>query len=150
MRLGILLTFGMGWLAPANADTATPAIRDARWASCADALEAARKTLSTEYSLFADVEVVMRADGVGLEFEDGWCMHHTSGRVAIEPARGRAHGWRHRAMEFGYTVERRARRLRASITYFDHNESESSGGVEGLGAALLDAFKPALDRCLGP
>jgi hypothetical protein len=98
--------------------------------------------------VIADAEVIARADGVSLAFETGWCMHHTSGEVTVEATRAAARTWRRRPSEHGYTVERRAHGLRATITYFDHNESESSGGVDGLDEALFDAFSRAVDRCL--
>jgi hypothetical protein len=97
--------------------------------------------------LLADAEVVAASDGVSLEFQDGWCMHHTSASVSVTPVHG-TRAWRRRPSEHGYTAERRAHGLRATIAWFDHNESESWGGVDGLDEALLAAFQPALDHCL--
>jgi hypothetical protein len=133
--------------ATAAADTTPPKRWVGRWARCAAALEAARDRLGERYSIVRDAEVVSREGGLALSFEDGWCMHHTSGEISILPQPRHRAFRRRRNQPYGYTVTRGAPGLLATITYYDKNESES-GNVDGLDVALLEELEPAIDRCL--
>jgi len=133
--------------ASAAADTTPPTPPASRWTKCAAALAAARDRLGERYAIVRDAEVVSRDGGLALAFQDGWCMHHTSGEISIVPQPRHGRFRRRRNQPYGYTVERGAPGLLATITYYDKNESES-GGVDGLDAALLEEFGPAVDRCL--
>jgi hypothetical protein len=146
----------------ARADTTTPPAADAgataaahrervvpaRWAACVAAIEDAQRQLGADYSIVRDIDVEATDAGVSLSFADGWCMHHTSGSITVARTSAAPRAWTRRADADGYVAERRAHHLRATIRYFDRNESESEGGVGGLDAAFLAAFRPALDRCL--